>query len=343
MNGFCHIGFLERLHKENFLEKVDTIVSTSIGSVIAALFAIGYTPTEIFSNLVDVNHTILKYEDLLQFFYKFGAESGEYFMAYLMDLFLKKNVAPTITFAQLEKEKGIRLVITGSNLNRQEAVYYTSWSLEKDSCFKCESCLTQNRDQVENFVYKCSRYRDMSVLEAVRISISIPFLFTAVQKDDCLMVDGGVTDNFPIEYAYQDLLNRHRIQNEDLLQVVREEDVSTKLIGCNICTVSMQSILSLESYLYSVICCSFQQKYSPKLVDCTVTVPLTMINSSIAFDASVNDKMKLLDIGKEKTDHFLKCMNGSKLSTTNDTFNFGSSSIICNKVKEKKRSRRNSI
>jgi len=41
---------------------------------------------------------------------------------------------------------------------------------------------------------------DMKMVLAVRISMSIPVLFTAVQYANCTWVDGGVAMNFPIQY-----------------------------------------------------------------------------------------------------------------------------------------------
>ena len=43
----------------------------------------------------------------------------------------------------------------------------------------------------------------MKVLTAIRITISIPFIFTSVTHNDSIYVDGFVTDNYPIQYAMQ--------------------------------------------------------------------------------------------------------------------------------------------
>jgi NTE family protein len=56
---------------------------------------------------------------------------------------------------------------------------------------------------------------DMSVIKAIRISISMPFVFIAPKIGSKLYVDGGVVENYPLN-AYGDKLpnrhNHHRIQ-----------------------------------------------------------------------------------------------------------------------------------
>src|SRR5690606_19291938 len=86
--GFVHLGVLEYLDEINVLKEIDTIVCTSIGSVVGALFAVGISVKNIYSRLADVDHRILQYDKLDDFLGAYGMDSGEYFMAQMVDIFI---------------------------------------------------------------------------------------------------------------------------------------------------------------------------------------------------------------------------------------------------------------
>ena len=44
-------------------------------------------------------------------------------------------------------------------------------------------------------------FREGSIYDAIRASISIPSVFTPVKKDDALLVDGGVLNNIPVNHV----------------------------------------------------------------------------------------------------------------------------------------------
>jgi NTE family protein len=80
----------------------------------------------------------------------------------------KKTNNNDYTFNDLIKDKGMELVITATDLNDRNTVYFN---------------------------YK--NYPDLPIRDAVRMSMSIPFLFTPVEFDGHLLVDGGVLDQCP--------------------------------------------------------------------------------------------------------------------------------------------------
>ena len=55
--GNAHIGIIRRLEKEGF--KIKAIAGTSIGGIVAALYAAGYSPDEIEKMFDDINQTRL--------------------------------------------------------------------------------------------------------------------------------------------------------------------------------------------------------------------------------------------------------------------------------------------
>ena len=61
-------------------------------------------------------------------------------------------------------------------------------------------------------------FTEGSIFDAIRASISIPSVFTPVKKDDCLLVDGGVLNNIPVNHV-------SRTENDLLIAVDVNADV----------------------------------------------------------------------------------------------------------------------
>jgi predicted acylesterase/phospholipase RssA len=98
----------------------------------------------------------------------FGIETGDRLMNYLSDMFRFKNIDPDITLGDLYKKTQKRLIIT-------------------------TTCIGKG---VRYFDYENAP--NLKVLLAIRMSISMPFFFTAVKHEGDYYVDGGMLDNFPV-------------------------------------------------------------------------------------------------------------------------------------------------
>ena len=124
----------------------------------------------------------------------YGLHSGDKLLDYMKDLIQTKTGNKDYTFDQLYNDKGIKLVITTCCLN-QEKEYYISH---------------------EN-------HPDLAIAYAARMSMSIPFVFQAVNFNGDLFVDGGLLNNYPIWIFGRDnpdVLGL-RLQQPDLLGVDR--------------------------------------------------------------------------------------------------------------------------
>ncbi|MCW4467787.1 patatin-like phospholipase family protein [Flavobacterium sp. MFBS3-15] len=114
---------------------------------------------------------------------RFGWYRGDAFTHWVEKIIAAKTGNSDITFRQLGKKGFKQLYVTGTCLNRQKLV-----------------------------VFSAETYPDMKVKDAVRISMSVPLYFEAVfidskgtvyknpkkQKGLDIVVDGGITGNFPI-------------------------------------------------------------------------------------------------------------------------------------------------
>lgn len=170
LKGISFLGALEYLqrHKCINVTALETCAGSSAGALIASLIVIGYTIAEIFKLVHDCDVGSLSEPDVTQLLTKFGIESGFRVMSVFSEMFRLKGYSDDVTFAQLFERTRKRLVVTATCVGK--GVKYFDHTSDPD----------------------------MSVLLAIRMSISVPFIFTAVQYNGDYYVDGGVLDNVPI-------------------------------------------------------------------------------------------------------------------------------------------------
>ena len=171
LKGFAHLGALHCLLKFGILtrEQIKNISGSSAGSMVALLFIVGYDPLELFRVLKLINIQKTKNANMSNVITKFGLDDGSRLMLVLEKLIKAKGYDKKTTFKKLYKITGINLYITGTNVNKKKVEYFSHKTCPK-----------------------------MEVLKAVRISCSIPIVFTPVSHEGDMYVDGGCIDNYPI-------------------------------------------------------------------------------------------------------------------------------------------------
>lgn len=178
VKGIAYVGALSVLEQKGVLQNIKRVGGASAGAIVALLLALDYTIAEIknilwtmdFKKFLDSSWGIIRNTERLLTDY--GWYKGDYFKNWISELVEQKTGSRLTTFGQLEGLKLSRqLYLMGTNLSTGFA---------------------------EIFSHKHSP--EMSLVEAVRISMSIPLFFTAVRnshKDVC--VDGGALENYPIK------------------------------------------------------------------------------------------------------------------------------------------------
>lgn len=169
--GLCHIGFLRYLQEHGLLGACHTIVASSIGSVVGFLSCL-YEPEEMLTIFESIDNTCFRMETRKELEKAYGYDSAIGFMEILSNAIRNRGLSSDITFSILEKEFNKRLVVTGSNVSTGNPTYFSE-----------------------------TTHPNMKILDALRISISLPVLFTPVKLDDDLYIDGSAFDNYPSEYA----------------------------------------------------------------------------------------------------------------------------------------------
>jgi predicted acylesterase/phospholipase RssA len=103
-----------------------------------------------------------------------------------------------------------------------------------------------NYSKGEEAVFNYNKTPDMSIVTAIRISISVPIIFTPVLYKNEYYIDGALTNTFPINYCNQETTiainlpysNSYKIDNiiDILLNSIK---IMSKSISCkNECQIS---------------------------------------------------------------------------------------------------------
>jgi hypothetical protein len=169
--GFSFISALKVLIDNKYinLNNINKYVGSSIGSITAFVFSINYTPSEIINFLNNADLSSLgNIFNLELFIEKYGFSDASEFIKIVENLLYNKFRINNITFSDLYNITKNKLLIVGTNF-------------------------TKGKEEV----FSVDTSPNMFVIDAIRISISIPLLFTPVFYNDCYYIDGCILGNLP--------------------------------------------------------------------------------------------------------------------------------------------------
>ena len=185
--GLYHIGVLEAL--ETYGIPIDYVAGTSMGSIIAAMYAAGYSPSEMRS--IVSSGVVREWVS--------GRIDPNVYMPYYRQI--ASNPAFVNLRVDVEDPAGARFVVptnlissTQIDMALTELFAAASTAAEGDFNrlmvpFLCVASDMNHRGPA------VMRRGDLS--EAVRSSMSIPLVFKPMTIDSMLLYDGGIYDNFP--------------------------------------------------------------------------------------------------------------------------------------------------
>jgi len=216
--GVAYLGAIEVLEREGILQKIERIGGTSAGAIIALLLGLHYTGKDLENLILNMNfikllfsfkemsYILKNYQERI--FNEFGFLKGDRFYNWIKDRIKEKTGNPNSTFKDIHDIK-------------EENIF-------KDIYFIGANISTGFAD-----VYSYKDTPSMEVAKAVRISMSIPGLFTVLRKNnqEDVCVDGGLINNYPIklfdrkEYApiYRSEKEYYKEYNKILKKIGQEE------------------------------------------------------------------------------------------------------------------------
>ena len=168
------IGTLKYLTQNNYIniKKLKQIIGVSAGSIIAFLITIGYTIDELEDFILNFHFNKLLSEfNTEKLLFDYGIADTNNIKKLLSILLYKKINKKNITFLELFNLHKIKLDIGVSNI-------------------------TKNNFEIFNHINK----PNMNVIDAIIISCSLPIIFKPIKINNCLYSDGGVLNNFPLQY-----------------------------------------------------------------------------------------------------------------------------------------------
>lgn len=178
--GFAYVGILKAMEEANI--RPDYIVGTSIGAIIAGLYAIGYSADQLDTLIRGVDWDIVLSNNVPLTYISF--EEKEYYDRYLITLpFVDKKL--TLPSGIIEGQMLSDLL----NKLTWPAMKYDNFD-EFPIPFRCVSTDVSTGETIV--------FDKGSLSKALRASMSIPSAFTAVDLDSTLAVDGGILNNFPV-------------------------------------------------------------------------------------------------------------------------------------------------
>lgn len=268
--GITILGSLLYFYSNKHLENVINFVGTSIGSVICYLLILGYTPINILTYLCSTNLIEDDHINLL------GVNNGEGLYDW--------NEVMSSHIKRLTLDK-IGIIPTLDDLYK-----LTHMSL---------TCVTYNKSKmrVEYLSYKT--HPDLSCIDALRMSSNLPLIFSKFCYKECEYIDGGIADNFAIEYADKNF-------PPEAENFISEE--GTSILGIEVREKENKSSSNVKfnilRELYSIISIPLHEIRKIHKQNCSDRVKIIELESSmslISFKLNVELNNKLFDEGYEQS------------------------------------------
>ncbi|MDI1356443.1 MAG: patatin-like phospholipase family protein [bacterium] len=190
-SGMCHIGVIKALEENKI--PIDYVTGTSIGGLIGAFYAIGYSPVEIeaivktyFFQSISKGDVPVKYEYMIK---KRNDYAAWFTLKYNFKGDYLRNL-PTNVINSVPIDYYLMEAFTGVS-NRKNGNF--------DSLFVPFRCVAADVEAKKSVIF---RNGDLST--AVRASMSYPFYLRPLSVDGKLLFDGGLYNNFPADVMLKD-------------------------------------------------------------------------------------------------------------------------------------------
>lgn len=190
--GISHIGLIKVLEESGI--PIDYVAGTSIGAIVAGLYASGFSPEE----MLDL----------------FNSDDFRLWSTGTMDkddlfYFYRKDELPDMLKLDItRKATGVKIILP-LNIIPEAQMDFAFMNLTAQTTAACDADFNKLMVPfrcVSTDVYhsKAVIHRNGDLGEAIRASMSFPLVYKPVEKDGLLLFDGGIVNNFPTDIMQAD-------------------------------------------------------------------------------------------------------------------------------------------
>jgi NTE family protein len=179
--GLAHIGVLKVIEKAGL--SVDIIGGTSMGSIVGGLYACGYSAAELEKMVLSQDWIYLLTDQFQR--YNLSIKEKEDYDKYMISFPVDKWKVKLPS--GLGAGQNVSLLLSNLTL---PVGYIDDFNLLPRSFFCVATDIVTGNEVVIDHGY---------LPDAIRASMAIPTVFTPVEIDGHLLVDGGLVNNFPVD------------------------------------------------------------------------------------------------------------------------------------------------
>ncbi len=183
--GMAHIGALKVIERTGI--PIDIVTGTSMGSIIGGMYSIGYTPEQMDSIVRKQDwQYLLSDKELTE---RQSLEAREKRGTYVLNFGLSLKDQRKGSKAGLIEGRNISSLLRNLTASYSDSIDFNTLPRR----FACAAT-----DIVTNKEYD---FHSGVLADAMRASMSIPAAFVPVRKDSMVLVDGGMSNNYPADLA----------------------------------------------------------------------------------------------------------------------------------------------
>ncbi|MDR0893524.1 MAG: patatin-like phospholipase family protein [Mediterranea sp.] len=193
--GLTHIGIIRALEENNI--PIDYITGTSMGAIVGSLYAMGYSPDDMLE--------LIKSDEFKRWYT--GTVEEKYIYHFRKDIPTPEFFNIHFSFRDSLKSFKPQIIPTSVvNPIQMNIVFMDLYARGTAACrgdfdklfvpFRCVASDVYNKRQL------VMNHGDLG--DAVRASMSFPFVFKPIEIDSVLAYDGGIYNNFPTDVMRKD-------------------------------------------------------------------------------------------------------------------------------------------
>lgn len=169
IKGIAFIGVLKKLEEKNVLKNIKRFAGTSIGSLIITMYLVGMTPDEIKDYIYRYDFKKFSEINILGLLSEYSVNNGNQLYDVMTGIFKKNKMDLYITLDDFFSVTGKEFTIITTSLTKQDVVYlsHKSWP-------------------------------NLPLFVALKMSMAVPIFYKPILYNEEYYVDGGLTNNFPM-------------------------------------------------------------------------------------------------------------------------------------------------